>query len=176
MTKRVDVENGSTREQTQVRTRRRHWRQRFIFLLYKKEVWSAHGSFDYIPRMRKIFFLILFVLAAPAFASSSQIFCEMKRDEWKKMTFEFRFLTPKRAVAVFHYSKDELEGKRSIRVTAVHKSSEARYIGLNFLGEEKLVFILLTPIFTPENLEIPMEIEVVSSIYGPIYLKCRALK
>lgn len=121
-------------------------------------------------------FLFTFLLALPALASSTEITCEMKRDEWEKMSFEFRFLTPKRALTAFHFQKGEVTGVKSIPVSAIHQSSEARYVGLNFLGEEKLVFILLTPIFAPENLGVSQEIEVVSSIYGPTFLKCRATK
>lgn len=130
-----------------------------------------------MPNMK---FLLLLLLALSSFSAVSavntEISCEMKRDEWEKMTFNFRFLTPKRAIAVLNFQKGELSGRKSIPVSAVHQSVEARYVGLNFLGEEKLVFILLGPIFSAENLGIPMDIEVVSSIYGPLYLKCKAFK
>lgn len=121
--------------------------------------------------------LLTFFAGFSAFASeSTEISCEMKRDDWDKMTFEFRFLTARRAIALAHFQKGETSTNRSVPVSAIHQSSEARYVGLNFLAEEKLVFILLTPIFAPENLGIPMDIEVVSSIYGPIHLICRATK
>lgn len=128
-------------------------------------------------RMR-IFLLIFLTLSSFSAVSAvnTEISCELKRDEWEKMTFEFRFLTPKRAVAVFHFQKGELTGTKSIPVSAIHQSIEARYVGLNFLGEEKLVFILLSPIFSAEAIGIPMDIEVVSSIYGPLFLKCKATK
>lgn len=126
----------------------------------------------------KIALFILLTLSSFAAVSAvnAEISCEMKRDEWEKMTFEFRFLTPKRAIAAFHFQKGEVTGTKSIPVSAVHQSIEARYIGLNFLGEEKLVFILVGTIFSPESMGIPMDIEVVSSIYGPIFLKCKATK
>lgn len=100
----------------------------------------------------------------------------MKRDEWEKMTFEFKFLSPKRGLVAFHFQKGELTGTKSIPVSAIHQSIEARYVGLNFLSEEKLVFIFVGPIFSTETIGIPMDIEVVSSIYGPIFLKCKATK
>lgn len=120
-------------------------------------------------------FILLFTLNAVA-SDSTQVTCEMKREGWDRMSFEFRFLTPKRAVAFLHSQKDEMAKTRSIPVTAVHQSLEARYVGINFLGEEKLVFILVGPVFAPENLGIPLEIEVVSSIYGPANIKCQATK
>lgn len=124
-----------------------------------------------------LFFLLTFFAGFNAFSSeSTDIFCEMKREDWDKMTFEFRFLTPKRAIALAHFQKGETTSNRNIPVSAIHQSSEARYVGLNFLSEEKLVFIFLTPIFAPENIGIPMDIEVVSSIYGPLHLNCRATK
>jgi hypothetical protein len=119
--------------------------------------------------------ILLFTLTAVA-ADSSEVICEMKREEMDKMSFEIRFLTPRRAVAFFHSQKGETAKTRAIPVSAVHQSLEARYVGLNFLGEEKLVFILLAPIFAPENLGIALDIEVVSSIYGPTNIKCRATK
>lgn len=123
------------------------------------------------------FFLFTFLVSLSAFASeSSEILCEMKRDEWDKTSFEFRFLTPKRALTAFHFQKGETSGVRNIPISAIHQSSEARYVGLNFLSDEKLVFIFLTPIFSPENLGVPMDIEVVSSIYGPLHVNCRATK
>lgn len=130
--------------------------------------------------MLRMRFALLILLTLSSFSAVSavntEISCEMKRDEWEKMTFEFRFLTPKRAVAVLKFQKDEVTGTKSIPVSAIHQSVEARYVGLNFLGEEKLVFIFITPIFTPENMGIPLDIEVVSSIYGPANVKCRATK
>lgn len=130
-----------------------------------------------MPNMKFLFLLLLALGSLSAVSAvNTEISCEMKRDEWEKMTFDFRFLTPKRAIAVLNFQKGELSGTKSIPVSAVHQSVEARYVGLNFLGEEKLVFILLGPIFSVENLGIPMDIEVVSSIYGPLYLKCKALK
>jgi len=126
----------------------------------------------------KLALLILLTLSSFSAASAvnTEISCQMKRDEWEKMSFEFRFLTPKKAIAAFHFTRGELTGTKSIRVSAIHQSVEARYVGLNFLSEEKLVFILVGPIFAPENMGIPMDIEVVSSIYGPLFLKCKATK
>lgn len=126
----------------------------------------------------KFFLLILLTLSSFSAVSAvnTEISCEMKRDEWEKMTFEFRFLTPKRAIAAFHFRRGEITGTKAIPVSAVHRSVEARYVGLNFLGEEKLVFIFLAPIFEPESMGIQMDIEAVSSIYGPLYLKCKAIK
>lgn len=122
-------------------------------------------------------YLFLFLISLNVFASeTSEITCDMKRDEWQKMVFEFRFLTPKKAVSSFHFETGEVTGVRSLPVSAINQSGEARYVGLDFLGEEKLVFILLTPIFASENLGVSFDIEVVSSIYGPSYLKCRATK
>ncbi len=126
--------------------------------------------------MRIIFFL-LFTFASAAFAAqNTEVSCEMKREEWDKMSFDFKFMGPKRALTTFTFKHGELSGNQNVPVSAIHQSSEARYVGVNFQGDEKLVFILLTPIFTVENLGIPFDIEVVSSIYGPTYLKCRATK
>lgn len=122
-------------------------------------------------------YIFLLLLTMSAFASdNSEVVCDMKRDDYERMTFEIRFLTPGRAQASFHYQKGEHAGVRDLTVSDVHQSSEARYAGVDFLGEEKLVFILLTPIFSSENMGHPFEIEVVSSIYGPSNLKCRATK
>jgi hypothetical protein len=122
-------------------------------------------------------YIFLLLISFSAFASdSTKITCEMKRDEWDKMVFNFRFLTPKRGLSSLHFQKGTESGVRNVPVTAVHQSSEARYVGLNFFEEEKLVFILLSPIFSSENLGVPVDIEVVSSIYGPILVKCRAIK
>ncbi len=124
-----------------------------------------------------LYFLLSFSFALTAFSSeSTEIICEMKRDGWEMMNFELKFLTSKRALSTFQYKKDESSGYKSFRITTVHQTSEARYVGINFLSEEKLVFILVMPIFDPENTGIPMDIEVVSSIYGPMNLKCRATK
>ncbi len=125
----------------------------------------------------KLIFILLSLFSFNAMASmNTEITCEMKRDEWDKMSFEFRFLTPKRAISLFHFQKGEVSGTRNSPVSAIHASGEARYVGINFVTEEKLVFILLTPIFAVENLGIPFDIEVVSSIYGPIFVKCKATK
>lgn len=122
-------------------------------------------------------YLFLLLITLNVFASeNSEVTCDMKRDEWEKMVFDIRFLTPKRGLYSFHFQKGELSGVKNLVVSAIHQSGEARYVGLDFLGEEKLVFILLTPIFAPENLGVSFDIEVVSSIYGPTYLKCRATK
>ena len=121
------------------------------------------------------FILFTFFVSFSAFASeSTDIHCEMKRDEWDKTSFEFRFLTPKRALTAFHFQKGETSGVRHIPISAIHQSSEARYVGLNFLSDEKLVFIFITPIFAAENLGVLMDIEVVSSIYGPFHVNCRS--
>lgn len=126
----------------------------------------------------KIALILLLTLSSFAAysAMNTEVSCEMKRDEWEKMTFEFRFLSAKRAIAAFHFQKGEVTGTKSIPVSAVHQNIEARYVGLNFLSEEKLVFILVGTIFNPENMGIPMDIEVVSSIYGPLFLKCKSTK
>jgi hypothetical protein len=127
--------------------------------------------------MKIVLSLIFTLISINAFAAdSTELLCEMKREEYKSMSFEFRFLTPKRALANFHFQKGHKEGTQTVPVSAIHNSSEARYVGLNFLEEEKLVFIFLSTIFAPENLGIPMDIEVVSSIYGPTNIKCRAIK
>lgn len=127
--------------------------------------------------MRNTFLIFLTIFSFNAFSAvNSVISCEMKRDEWDKMAFEFRFLTPNRAISLFHYKKGEVRGTRSSKVTAIHESGEARYVGINFVTEEKLVFILLSPLFAVENLGIPFDIEVVSSIYGPLFVKCKAIK
>ncbi len=149
-----------------------------FFLIQKKragrpdELWII-----FLIRMKiSLLFLLIFSSFSAISAVNTEISCELKRDEWEKMTFEFRFLTPKRALTAFHFRKGEVSGTKSIPVSAIHQSVEARYVGLKFLGEEKLVFILLSPIFDPENIGIPMGIEVVSSIYGPLFLKCKATK
>lgn len=100
----------------------------------------------------------------------------MKRDDWEKIVFTFKFLTPKRGLTSLHFQRGEVSGVKNLPVSAIHQSSEARYVGIDFLDDEKLVFILLTPIFASENLGVPFDIEVVSSIYGPTYLKCQATK
>ncbi len=123
----------------------------------------------------KYLFLLLISFSAIA-SQNSEISCSMKRDEWEKMVFEFRFLSPKRGLTTFRFQKDGEAGVKNLPVSAIHQSSEARYVGLDFLSEEKLVFILLSPIFDSENLGVLMDIEVVSSIYGPINLKCRATR
>ncbi len=129
------------------------------------------------PFLRNYFLILITIFSSHALSSvSTEISCEMKRDEWDKLTFEFRFLTPKRAISLFHFQKGEVSGTRNSPITAIHESGEARYVGINFLSEEKMVFILLSPLFTPENLGVPFDIEVVSSIYGPIFLKCKATK
>jgi hypothetical protein len=127
--------------------------------------------------LRNFFLIFLTIFSSSAFSVvNTEISCEMKRDEWDKMTFEFRFLSPRRVISLFHFQKGEVTGTRNSPVSAIHESGEARYVGINFISEEKLVFILLTPIFAIENLGIPFDIEVVSSIYGPIFLKCKATK
>ncbi len=125
----------------------------------------------------KFIFILLSLFSFNAMAAlNTEITCEMKREEWDKMGFEFRFLTPKRAISLFHFQKGEVTGSRNSPVSAIHESSEARYVGINFVSDEKLVFIFITPIFAVENLGMPYDIEVVSSIYGPIFVKCRAIK
>ncbi len=125
----------------------------------------------------KFIFILLSLLSFDAMAAlNTEISCEMKRDEYDKMGFEFKFLTPKRAISLFHFQKGEETGTRNSPVSAIHESSEARYVGINFLSDEKLVFILLTPIFAVENLGMSYDIEVVSSIYGPVFVKCKATK
>ena len=121
-------------------------------------------------------YFLLFFLTFSAFASNTEVTCSMKRDEWKKLVFQFRFLSSKRGLVSLQFQKDEVSGVKNLPVSAIHQSREARYLGLDFLGEEKLVFILLSTIFDSENLGVPFDIEVVSSIYGPTYLKCRATK
>lgn len=122
-------------------------------------------------------FILFFLISFSAIASDvSVVTCDMKRDEWEKMVFEFRFLSPKRGLTSLHFQKGEVTGVKNLPVSAIHQSIEARYVGLDFLGEEKLVFILLSPIFASESLGVPFDIEVVSSIYGPTYLKCRSTK
>ncbi len=127
--------------------------------------------------MKNYFLILITIFSFNAFsAMNTEISCEMKREEWDKMGFEFRFLTSKRAISLFHFQKGEVSGTRNSPVSAIHESSEARYVGINFLSDEKLVFIFITPIFSVENLGIPYDIEVVSSIYGPVFVKCRATK
>ncbi len=128
--------------------------------------------------MKKLIFFLFINLTSSTFAAlNTEISCEMKRDDWDKMSFYFRFLTPRKVISNFHFQRSgEISGNQRIPVTAIHQSSEARYVGINFLGDEKLVFIFLTPIFATENIGIPFEIEVVSSIYGPLFLKCKANK
>ena len=127
--------------------------------------------------MKTFLFIILSFTSLSAFAAlNTEISCELKREEWEKMTFKLRFLTNKRVVTGFTFKKDGVSGVKGLTVSAIHQSSEARYVGVNFLNEEKLVFIFLTPIFETENLEIPWDIEAVSSIYGPINMKCKAIK
>ncbi len=125
----------------------------------------------------KFIFILLSLFSFNAMSAlNTEISCEMKREEWDKMGLEFRFLTSRRAISLFHFQKGEISGTRNSPVSAIHESSEARYVGINFLSDEKLVFIFLTPIFAVENLGIPFDIEVVSSIYGPVFVKCRATK
>ena len=126
--------------------------------------------------MKFIFILLSLVSFNAMSALNTEISCEMKRDEWDKMGLEFRFLTPKRAISLFHFQKGEVTGTRNTPVSAIHESGEARYVGINFLSDEKLVFIFITPIFAVENLGIPYDIEVVSSIFGPVFVKCKAIK
>ncbi len=122
-------------------------------------------------------YIFLFLFTFSAFASATtEVSCDMKRDEYEKMTFEIKFLSSKRALSTFHFQKDEISGVRNLRVSDIHQSIEARYVGIDFVGDEKLVFILLTPIFASENLGVPFDIEVVSSIYGPNSVKCRATR
>ncbi|MFL5786202.1 MAG: hypothetical protein ACJ76H_16405 [Bacteriovoracaceae bacterium] len=126
--------------------------------------------------MNIVLSLLFIFLTNFAFATeSTELFCEMNREEYGKMSFEFRFPDQKHAVAEFQFQKTETSDKRKLTVTTVHQSSEARYVGLNF-EEEKLVFIFITPIFAAENMGIPLDIEVVSSIYGPTNIKCRATR
>ncbi|MES2526049.1 MAG: hypothetical protein V4598_03145 [Bdellovibrionota bacterium] len=126
--------------------------------------------------MKFIFILLSLYSFSAMSALNTEISCEMKRDEYDKMGFEFKFLTPKRAISLFHFQKGEETGSRNSPVSAIHESSEARYVGINFLSDEKLVFIFLSPMFSVENLGIPYDIEVVSSIYGPVFVKCKATK
>ncbi len=126
--------------------------------------------------MRTLFFLLLTFSLNAFSAQNTELSCEMKREDWEKMSFSFKFLTPKRALTTFSFKRGEVSGNQNVPVSAIHQSSEARYVGVNFQGDEKLVFILLTPIFAPENLGMSFDIEVVSSIYGPTYLKCQATK
>jgi hypothetical protein len=126
--------------------------------------------------MKIVLSLLFIFLTNFAFAAeSTELICEMNREEYGKMSFDFRFPDSRHALADFQFQKTELSDKRKLTVTTVHQSSEARYVGLNF-DEEKLVFIFITPIFAAENMGIPLDIEVVSSIYGTANIKCRATR
>lgn len=108
--------------------------------------------------------------------AATRVDCEMKRDEWKKSVFHFEFPEDKKPRVDFEFQSLEAIGNSPLKISLVHPSPEARYVGVNFHHEEKLVFILLEPLFSAKTEEITSQIEVVSSISGPFYVTCRTNK
>lgn len=122
----------------------------------------------------KFFILLSIMFSTGARAAlNTRVSCELKREGWEKLQFEFSFLSPSRAHALYEFHRGQETGLQRLLVNT-SLSQEARYLGVQFQGEEKLVFILLAPLFSAENAGNPWNIEIVSSLYGPLNSICRS--